>query len=399
MPKASLSEIVTDTAAPRRASLSDIVQSPAEVHAQLEQANATPLQEASGGGGGILSAAGLQSLGHTASETAKGIIEGPWESLKAGMKAKADREAQWGQDALKGGGRLITGPEIKAGVSNLVSGAVETVKGLPAALSDPRTGGRAIGTLALPMAAEYGGPIVGRALTAAAESPLPGRLMRATGAGTWNAAKNTPLVGRPIAAFARGAGQSWKASAPPAATVAEPAALPFVKPPTPAMSGLEVTKALKLGITPEEIQTLTREQILAKLNATDQAAMTTKAITARLSPTPQEPPLSTPPNPTKPKLSAAETAQYLRNEYGSERAGRMLYGTKGADRPDVLTPATRQANIKRLAPQTQSSLPESTMRELRDKVRLMSPKDAAAYAELAPNKLMRQYLLDLMKSH
>jgi hypothetical protein len=164
------------------------------------------------------------------------------------------------------------------------------------------------------------------------------------------------------------------------------------------MSGLEVTKALKLGITPDEIQTLTREQILAKLNAADQAALTTKPITARLSPTPQEPPLSTPPNPTKPKLSAAETAQYLRNEYGSERGARMLYGTKGVDRPNVLAPAERQASIKRLAP-GQSSLPESTMRELRDKVRSMSPTAAAEYANLAPNKLMRQYLLDLMRSH
>jgi len=73
----------------------------------------------------------------------------------------------------------------------------------------------------------------------------------------------------------------------------------------------------------------------------------------------------------------------------------MLYGTKGAGRPNVLAPAERQANIKRLAP-GESKLPESTMRQLRDKVRLMSPLEAAEYAKAAPNALMRQALLDLM---
>lgn len=377
----------------------DLAETPKDIHAQLVKANETPLNESTSTRGGYLTTAAAKSFGNTMLETGKGILEGPWEALKAGMQAKAEREAEWtrhANDPIK----LITPSQIKAGVGDLVGGAVETVKGLPAQMSDPRTGGRMIGTLALPMAAEYGGPVVGRALTAAAESPLPGRLIRATGAGTWNAAKNTPLVGRPIAAFARGAGRSWQGSAPAAVTAeAAPGVPGFVKPPTPAMSGLEVTKALKLGISPEELQTLTREQILAKLSAADQSAMTTRTLGAR-PPSPVEPPVSLPPNPTtKPKLSAAETAQYLRNEYGSEQGGRMLYGTKGAGRPNVLAPAERQANIKRLAPQTQSSLPDSVTRELRDKVRLMTPTQAAEYANLAPNKLMRQYLLDLMKSH
>ena len=94
----------------------------------------------------------------------------------------------------------------------------------------------------------------------------------------------------------------------------------------------------------------------------------------------------------KQRLTAPQTAQYLRKEYGSEQAGRMLYGKSGVGLP----PAERTAAIKRLAPGT-SQLPQQAQRAITQGVRQGTPQDAWQYIQKAPNDLAREYLIRLMR--
>ena len=96
----------------------------------------------------------------------------------------------------------------------------------------------------------------------------------------------------------------------------------------------------------------------------------------------------------KPKLSAPEVAAMLRKEYGSEQAGRMLYG-KGRGR-DILPPAERQAAIKRLAP-GESTLPDAARKIIKQRLLEASPEEALAYAAKAPNTPAASHFGDLLK--
>jgi hypothetical protein len=92
----------------------------------------------------------------------------------------------------------------------------------------------------------------------------------------------------------------------------------------------------------------------------------------------------------KPKLSAAEVALRLRQEYGSEKAGQMLYGKK---QPGVhsMPAAERQAAIKRLAP-GESQLPNVAKRSIADQY-----AEFQRYLASAPNAKAREFILELMK--
>lgn len=96
----------------------------------------------------------------------------------------------------------------------------------------------------------------------------------------------------------------------------------------------------------------------------------------------------------KPKLSAQEAAAYLRQEFGSEQAGRMLYG-KGRDL-NLIPSAERTAAIKRLAP-GESHLPKSAERAIDTGIQKGSAEEAWRYATKAPNDLAREYLIRLMR--
>lgn len=95
----------------------------------------------------------------------------------------------------------------------------------------------------------------------------------------------------------------------------------------------------------------------------------------------------------KPKLSAQEVAQYLRKEYGSEQAGRMLYGKGQAG---AIAPAARTEAIKRLAP-GQSTLPQAAQRQIQQQLQSQGPSEAWNYVTKAPNARAREYLLSLMR--
>jgi hypothetical protein len=164
-------------------------------------------------------------------------------------------------------------------------------------------------------------------------SLLMGRILSAGAEGLKAGVSKVPIVGAPISAGARAASKAWNASAPAAeaAPLAEIAAEPAV------MHG----------------------------------------------PTP------------KPKLSASETAAYLRKEYGSEKAGRMLYG-KG--KGDHLPPAERQAAIKRLSPEMESALPQSVKDQMYARLQAESGQGAFDYAAQAPNARAQSYLGDQLKA-
>lgn len=92
--------------------------------------------------------------------------------------------------------------------------------------------------------------------------------------------------------------------------------------------------------------------------------------------------------PTKLKLTAEQVAKALRDEYGSEKAGQMLYGKQ---HPGTIRPAERTAAIKRLAP-GKSELPNQAKRSIAETYGEFQRRLAAA-----PNQLAREYILKLMK--
>lgn len=93
----------------------------------------------------------------------------------------------------------------------------------------------------------------------------------------------------------------------------------------------------------------------------------------------------------KPRLSAAEVAPYLRQQHGSEKASRMLYGKSGVGLP-------RQeaiANIKRLAP-GESTLPQAAQRAITKGVQQGTPQDAWQYLSKG-NTRARDYIISLLR--
>ena len=92
------------------------------------------------------------------------------------------------------------------------------------------------------------------------------------------------------------------------------------------------------------------------------------------------------------KLSANQVAERLRQEYGSAKAGQMLYGPARGG----VKAADRQANIKRLAPAT-SKLPDAARRAIDKELAASSADEAFAYAAKAPNELARTHFGDLLR--
>lgn len=88
----------------------------------------------------------------------------------------------------------------------------------------------------------------------------------------------------------------------------------------------------------------------------------------------------------KPKLSASEVASALRKEYGSAKAGQMLYGPARAG----LKAADRQAAIKRLSGGP-SQLPAAAKKAIDKELAASSASEAFDYASKAPNALAKDY--------
>jgi hypothetical protein len=198
-------------------------------------------------------------------------------------------------------------------------------------LNNPEAQGQAVSSLLL---GQYGPRILTGARNTAAKIPA-ARIGNAAWEGVKKGAAKVPVVGAPVSAGVRGAQQAWKASAPAAEAVAAEAA------------PLAAEPAVMHGPTP------------------------------------------------KPKLSASETAAYLRKEYGSEKAGRMLYG-KG--KGDHLPPAERQAAIKRLSPELESALPQSVKAQIDARLQAESSQGAFDYAAQAPNARAQSYIGDQLKA-
>jgi hypothetical protein len=93
------------------------------------------------------------------------------------------------------------------------------------------------------------------------------------------------------------------------------------------------------------------------------------------------------------KLSAEEVAAKMREMYGSEKAGRMLYGQA---RPGV-TATARTESIKRLTPQIKSTLPQSAQRAIERELASSTPEEAFTYASKAPNDLAKEHFGDLLR--
>lgn len=103
----------------------------------------------------------------------------------------------------------------------------------------------------------------------------------------------------------------------------------------------------------------------------------------------------------KPKLTARQTAEFLRTQVGSEQAGRMLYGPvqRGADAGSAVTSAAaRKDAIKRLTPQMESQLPQRAQQAINQGLQEKQGAEAWSFISKAPNMRAREYLLSLMRS-
>lgn len=110
-------------------------------------------------------------------------------------------------------------------------------------------------------------------------------------------------------------------------------------------------------------------------------------------PAPIAPPTPTPVAPVaKPKLSAQQVAEMMRKEYGSAKAGQMLYGPARQG----LKAVDRQAAIKRLTPQMESTLPAATRRAMERELAASSADEAFSYAAKAPNVPAKEHLGELL---
>ena len=89
----------------------------------------------------------------------------------------------------------------------------------------------------------------------------------------------------------------------------------------------------------------------------------------------------------------------LRKQYGSERAGQMLFGKtqKAADTASsVVNAAVRKEAIKRLAPM-ESTLPNAARHAIQQGIGERSGAEAWKYVTKAPNERAKDYLLSLLR--
>lgn len=256
------------------------------------------------------------------------------------LRSLGDTAAQTGKGIVRGALNAVNPVSLVKGavqaadlfsqpwkIPQMAGGVVD--QGRKILSGDPSAGGEAIGNLAM------GGIVGPRIMSAASQIPA-GRIANAGMAGLKAGAEKIPIVGPPMKAGFNAAREAWSASGPEQAsnatlTIREP-------PPPPAM-------------TPEPVGPMQGPQ-------------------------------------GKPKLSAPEVAQRLREEYGSQKAGSMLYGTKHAQ---GLPPAERAAAIKRLAP-GESQLPNVAKQAIASKY-----GDFQKYLASAPNERAREFILQLMK--
>jgi hypothetical protein len=100
----------------------------------------------------------------------------------------------------------------------------------------------------------------------------------------------------------------------------------------------------------------------------------------------------------KPKLSAQQAKQMLREQFGSEKGGKMLYGRA---RPG-LTATERQTLMR--SGTTGGGLPQSARKAIEQELAASTPSEAFAYAAKAPNapaqeaigEMLRKALIDRM---
>jgi hypothetical protein len=93
----------------------------------------------------------------------------------------------------------------------------------------------------------------------------------------------------------------------------------------------------------------------------------------------------------KPKLTAQQVKQAMREQYGSERGGRMLYGPA---RPGVT--ATQRQSLMKTGTQG-GNLPKAAQRAMAKELAASTPEEAFAYAAKAPNAPAQQHLGDLLR--
>lgn len=263
------------------------------------------------------------------------------------------------------------GPGIlkTAALAAFGSGAVPFVGPKPeeiAALQDPATGGQAIGGLIT-------GLVGGRV-------PMPTRALGAVGEGLNTAGRALEKVpGGGIKTKLAAAALQKVPGRGPVGDAHAPNASGYTGGPVPTAPG-EVLPQFRVPATPAEIHAgpaFTPE-------ATKLATPPVREIPPDVQPAPAVSP--------KMKLSADQVAQMLRDQYGSEKAGRMLYGKAQGE----LSAADRQAAIKRLAPGA-SKLPEAAKVRIEQGVQEGTPSAAWRYIQDAPNALAREFLIKLMR--
>lgn len=237
-------------------------------------------------------------------------------------------------DMAQGFGDAINPMGYLRTAAGLVTNPGETVKQI--AMSPVRLAGELVTNPAHAIGSLAGMLVGGKALGAAGDVPA-GRLLRAGAAGAKAGVEKLPIVGPPLKAGVQAAMQSWRDTAP-AVAESTPAAAPVA---SVAPSAAPISEA-PVGPLP------------------------------------------------KPKLSATEVAQRLRTEYGSDKAGMMLYGKKQPGM-NIISPAERQAAIKRLAP-GDSQLPNAAKQAIASQYGKFQE-----YLAQAPNQRARDYILSLMK--
>lgn len=170
-------------------------------------------------------------------------------------------------------------------------------------------------------------------------SKLPaGRLLTSGVAAAKAGATKLPFIGPPLKAAAKAGMEAWRASAP-----AVEAAAPAVKAAAPAVAP-ELPAAVRAVAGP------------------------------------------------KPKLSASEVKQMMREQFGSDKGGRMLFGPAR----EGITAAERQALMK--AGTSGGALPKAAERAIGARVGAMTPEEALQYAGKAPNAQAAEYFGSQLKA-
>lgn len=101
----------------------------------------------------------------------------------------------------------------------------------------------------------------------------------------------------------------------------------------------------------------------------------------------------------KPKLSAQEFTAAMRQQYGSEEAGRRIFGgvQRGAGAgSSVASAAARKEAVKRLAP-AESTLPQAARAAIVEQLSGKSAGEAFDYASKAPNLRAKEFFGDQLR--